>query len=199
MLHVVCRPSRGARTEAGEETRQARVASLSAAISIANRRLWSHPTPPGAVGHSFADPGLRCCRKHLRTSRPKGDAVTTALRSRPAHSPSTGRTSAASSGPPHRCLPHAPRARRPLRGAARSPSPRPEANVVAAESRRPGSHGHQHHPQDASPHLREDLRDDQRLAGMTFTPHDFRTLFATDFVNGGLPTHPTPAPPCPDN
>jgi len=27
------------------------------------------------------------------------------------------------------------------------------------------------------------------FAGMTFTPHDFRRLFATDIVNGGLPIH----------
>ncbi|WP_329453731.1 site-specific integrase (plasmid) [Streptomyces sp. NBC_01724] len=27
------------------------------------------------------------------------------------------------------------------------------------------------------------------FAGMTFTPHDFRRLFATDIINGGLPVH----------
>ncbi|MGW1505527.1 tyrosine-type recombinase/integrase [Streptomyces mirabilis] len=27
------------------------------------------------------------------------------------------------------------------------------------------------------------------LAGVTFTPHDFRRLFATGIVNGGLPIH----------
>ncbi|MGW2090234.1 tyrosine-type recombinase/integrase [Streptomyces sp. NPDC001880] len=27
------------------------------------------------------------------------------------------------------------------------------------------------------------------FAGMTFTPHDFRRLFATDIINGGLPIH----------